>query len=81
MTVDKHNPTQPIACGRRYMCHSIGMTLPDLARLAERLKLRDALNLDGGGSTTMVVKGKIVNNPSDPTGPRLVSDAVLVTLR
>jgi len=61
--------------------YSIGMTLADLARLAERLKLRDALNLDGGGSTTMVVKGKIVNKPSDPTGPRLVSDAVLVTLR
>ena len=61
--------------------YSIGMTLPDLARLAERLKLRDALNLDGGGSTTMVVKGKIVNKPSDPTGPRPVSDAVLVTLR
>ena len=61
--------------------YSIGMTLADLARLAERLKLRDALNLDGGGSTTMVVKGKIVNKPSDPTGPRQVSDAVLVTLR
>ena len=61
--------------------HSIGMTLPDLARLAERLKLRDALNLDGGGSTTMVVKGNIVNKPSDPMGPRQVSDAVLVTLR
>ena len=61
--------------------YSIGMTLADLARLAERLKLRDALNLDGGGSTTMVVKGKIVNKPSDPTGPRPVSDALLVTLR
>jgi hypothetical protein len=61
--------------------HSIGMTLPDLARLAERLALRDALNLDGGGSTTMVVKGRIVNKPSDPTGPRLVSDAILVSAR
>ncbi len=61
--------------------YSLGMTLPELARLAERLQLQDALNLDGGGSTTMVVKGRIVNKPSDPTGPRLVSDAVLVNVR
>lgn len=65
----------------RQSTYSIGMTLPDLARLAERLALRDALNLDGGGSTTMVVKGRIVNKPSDPTGPRPVSDAILVTSR
>ncbi len=61
--------------------YSVGMTLPELARLAVRLNLTDALNLDGGGSTTMVVKGRIVNQPSDPTGPRLVNDAVLVNLR
>jgi hypothetical protein len=61
--------------------HSVGMTLPDLARLAVRLGLRDALNLDGGGSTTMVVKDRIVSHPSDPTGPRPISDAILVTLR
>ena len=61
--------------------HSIGMTLPDLARLSERLGLGDALNLDGGGSTTMVVKDKIVNHPSDATGPRPIGDAILVTLR
>jgi len=60
---------------------SIGMTLPDMARLAERLGLRDALNLDGGGSTTMVVNGRIVNKPSDPTGPRQVNDAILVNER
>ena len=61
--------------------HSIGMTLPDLARLAERLHLRDALNLDGGGSTTLVANSRILNMPSDPTGPRPISDAILVMLR
>jgi exopolysaccharide biosynthesis protein len=40
-----------------------------------------ALNLDGGGSTTMVVRGEVVNRPSDPTGPRPVSDALLVVPR
>jgi len=50
-------------------------------RLCDRLDLRDALNLDGGGSTTMVVQGKIVNRPSDAGGPRPVSDAILVKLR
>ena len=40
-----------------------------------------AINLDGGGSTTMVVKGNVVNHPSDPAGARPVSDAVLVLPR
>ena len=57
------------------------MTFADLERLCDRLDLTDALNLDGGGSTTMVVNGRIVNKPSDATGPRPVSDAILVSLR
>src|SRR4030095_1449422 len=54
---------------------SIGMTFADLQRLCDRLGLVSALNLDGGGSTTMVVNGRLVNKPSDPEGPRPVSDA------
>ena len=42
------------------------------------LHLTDALNLDGGGSTTMVVNGQIVNKPSDAGGARPVGDAILV---
>ena len=61
--------------------YSLGMTFAELERLSERLQLTDALNLDGGGSTTMVVKGQVVNRPSDATGPRAVSDALVVTLR
>src|SRR5205809_1535511 len=37
------------------------------------LSLHDALpilNFDGGGSTTMVVDGQVVNSPSDKTGER-----------
>jgi hypothetical protein len=57
---------------------SLGMTFRELQGLARRLGLQAALNFDGGGSATMVVRGRIVNHPSDPTGPRPVSDALLV---
>jgi hypothetical protein len=57
---------------------SLGMTFAELKALARRLGLRSALNLDGGGSTTMVVRGYIVNHPSDETGPRKVGDALVV---
>lgn len=57
---------------------SVGMTLLELRALAHRLGLVNALNLDGGGSTTMWVQGQVVNSPSDATGPRKVSDALLV---
>jgi exopolysaccharide biosynthesis protein len=37
--------------------------------------------MDGGGSTTMVAGGKVVNSPSDLTGERPVGDALLVLPR
>ncbi|MDQ3620442.1 MAG: phosphodiester glycosidase family protein [Actinomycetota bacterium] len=58
--------------------YSVGMTLLEFARQFERLGARWALNLDGGGSTTMWVKGRVVNRPSDPAGERHVSSALLV---
>jgi len=42
-----------------------GMTLQEVAQLMIRLGARDAMNLDGGGSTTMVVGGRLVNDPED----------------
>ena len=60
---------------------SAGMSLFELRSLAARLGLTQALNLDGGGSTTMWVRGEIVNSPSDVAGPRKVSDALLVMRR
>jgi exopolysaccharide biosynthesis protein len=57
---------------------SVGMSLPTLAELLLELGAVDAINLDGGGSTTMVVRDKVVNRPSDQTGERPVSDAILV---
>lgn len=45
--------------------HSIGMTLPELAQFLVGIGAVEALNLDGGGSTTMVIAGQVVNLPSD----------------
>jgi hypothetical protein len=57
---------------------SVGMTLAELRAFARRFGLRNALNLDGGGSTTMWVGGKLLNSPSDAAGARKVSDALVV---
>ena len=70
VTVDGRNPF-----------HSMGMTFAELQGLGRRLGLRSLLNLDGGGSTTMWVNGQVVNRPSDRSGPRKVSDAILVIPR
>jgi exopolysaccharide biosynthesis protein len=55
---------------------STGVTLREAARLMLSLGARDALNLDGGGSTTMTVRGEVVNRPSDSYGERPVSDGI-----
>jgi len=60
---------------------AVGMSFGEMQAVLARLGATDALNLDGGGSTTMVVGGAVVNRPSDPTGPRAVSDAIIVTVR
>lgn len=58
-----------------------GMSLPEMAEMLLEMNAVDAMNLDGGGSTTMFLDGKLVNKPSDKEGERAVSDAILVTLR
>jgi exopolysaccharide biosynthesis protein len=60
---------------------SDGMTIEELTALMKELGCGEALNLDGGGSTTMIVRDRVVNRPSDAAGERPVSDAVLVFAR
>jgi hypothetical protein len=57
---------------------SVGVTLVELAALMRRLGAWQAMNFDGGGSTTMVIDGAVVNAPSDTTGERAVGNALLV---
>ncbi len=64
--------------GGRQPYHSLGMTLVELAATLRALGATDALNLDGGGSTTLVVRGVVINLPSDEFGERPVSDVLLV---
>lgn len=51
---------------------SCGMTLKELAAFMVKLGAKEALNFDGGGSSEMIIKGNIVNKPSDGQ-ERLVS--------
>jgi phosphodiester glycosidase len=60
---------------------SSGMSLAELAALMQSLGAAQSLNLDGGGSTTLVLRGRVVNHPSDSTGERTVGNALLVTRR
>ncbi len=55
-----------------------GIGLQNLAEILLELGATDAMNLDGGGSTTMFLDGKIVNKPSDKEGERKVGDTILV---
>ncbi|HSV73742.1 MAG TPA: phosphodiester glycosidase family protein [Chthonomonadales bacterium] len=57
--------------------HSRGMSLAELAATMKRLGATDAINLDGGGSTTMVARGLVLNAPSDGS-PRPVANALVV---
>lgn len=57
---------------------SIGMTLWELAGLMQELGCVNAMNLDGGGSTVMYVKGKVVNNPQ-VQGGILLSNALTIS--
>ena len=65
-----------VADGRQGF-YSSGLTLQELAATMQKLGAVDAMNLDGGGSTALAVRGKIVNRPSDGI-ERSVANALLV---
>lgn len=60
---------------------SVGMTTSELADAVRALGAWDALNFDGGGSTTLVIDGQVINKPTDATGEREVGNALLVRER
>lgn len=66
-----------VAVTGRQAHHSVGVTLEELANLMIELGAKDAMNLDGGGSSTMVVRDYVMNTPSDGK-ERRVADAILV---
>jgi exopolysaccharide biosynthesis protein len=63
---------------------SVGLSLPESADLMQALGAVQAMNMDGGGSSTMEIDGQMINSPTDPPsatepdGQRQVGDAVVV---
>lgn len=66
---------------------ALGLNLHEFSIILKDLGCKDAINLDGGGSTTMYIKGKpdagVVNMPSDNKlfdhqGERKVANALLI---
>jgi exopolysaccharide biosynthesis protein len=63
--------------------NSAGMSLFELTKLMRWLQANDAINLDGGGSTTLWVNNKVINYPSDNKkwdheGERKVANVLLL---
>lgn len=54
MVIDGRNPN-----------HSEGLTIEELKMLLKNMGLKNALNLDGGGSSTFYFNGRLYNTPSD----------------
>jgi len=54
---------------------SVGMSLEELAQTLKDLGAVEAINLDGGGSARMVIRGFTMSNPSEK---RLISNGVVV---
>lgn len=60
---------------------SAGLSLYELAEFMQSLGVVDAYNLDGGGSSTMVFKGEVINTPTTnghSSEERAVSDILYI---
>lgn len=60
---------------------SIGMNFPEMADFLKDIGAWNAVNLDGGGSTTLVVGGEIANRPSDANGERPVANILAIEIK
>lgn len=57
---------------------SSGVTLERLQYKLAELGVKEGYNLDGGGSSTMVFKGKVLNRPSDGTQRAVANNIVIL---
>lgn len=58
--------------------HSVGATLRENARILQSFAVEEGLNLDGGGSTFLMLGDEVANVPSDRDPYRPVADALLI---
>jgi hypothetical protein len=71
-----------LVCDGRRTGIDTGLTLPELAELMADLGARQAINLDGGGSTALIHQGHLLNRPCDAQdhpsiNPRAVATAAI----
>ena len=64
---ETNNKITMVVVDGRQTGFSEGMSTQECADLMKQLGCKDALSLDGGGSSVMVIQGTIVNSPSDGT--------------
>jgi exopolysaccharide biosynthesis protein len=57
--------------------HSRGVDLEELAGILHDLGVEEAMNLDGGGSSTLVVNKTLINRPTGGTFQREVMSALV----
>jgi hypothetical protein len=58
---------------------SVGMNYAELAELMRRLGCTEAMNLDGGGSSTLWLGGDVMNSPSDGRERRVANSLIIVS--
>jgi exopolysaccharide biosynthesis protein len=70
MTVDGRQPG-----------YSVGVSAKELADFLIGYGVKDAAMLDGGASTEMILKGKVINKPSFKGEERPLGGALLVRIK
>lgn len=58
---------------------SIGMNYAELSGLMRRLGCTEAMNLDGGGSSTLWLGGQVMNSPSDGRERRVANSLIVAS--
>lgn len=77
--VDRLGQLWFVAADGRDAKYSVGLTLSELAAELQKLGCTEAICLDGGGSTALVINGILVNRPSDGTERRVANALVVVS--
>lgn len=67
-----------VAVDGRRPGYSVGASFEESAQIMKSLGAQEAVNLDGGGSTTMTLGRRLVTRSSDATGERPIGDAVVL---
>ena len=75
--IDEKKKLYLVAVDGRQENYSVGFSLIEFADFLKDFGIKDAINLDGGGSTEIVLNGEVLNKPSDGE-ERLIGNALLI---